>query len=300
MKNRQTSSKNPWTILKLLKWATDYFKEKKIDDPKAVAEVLLAQSLHLRRIDLYLQFDRPLEETELAAFKVLIKRKLKREPVAYIVGQKEFWSMSFMVSRDVLIPRPETECLVEAAMDIMDSWEGKENIRVLELGTGSGALVISLASQKRQNDYFASDISMKVLDVARKNADVHGLNEIQFFVGDWMAPLADKQRFFDVIVSNPPYIPRRQIETLAPEIHRYEPMLALDGDEDGLKCLRKIVQDAWIYLKPHGWLLLEMGYDQKEDMIRMAESCGKYDQIKILKDYSGHDRIIQMRNRIKD
>ena len=297
MKNRAGSSNTPWTILKLLKWATAYFKDRKIDDPKAVAEILLAQSLQLRRIDLYLQFDRPLEEKELADFKILLKRKLKREPVAYIVGQKEFWSLPFMVTPDVLIPRPETECLVEAAIDIIDALAENERIRVLELGTGSGALIVSLASQKQGNDYFASDISEKALAVARENAQVHGLTDILFFVGDWLGPLTDKRRFFDVIVSNPPYIPRRQIKTLAPEIHQYEPVLALDGDDDGLKCLKQLVETAWMYLRPHGWLMLEMGYDQKEDVMRIAESCGTYDQITTRKDYSGHERIVMMRNR---
>jgi len=297
MKNQETSMENPWTILKLLRWATDYFNDNEIEDPKAAAEILLAESLHLRRIDLYLQYDRPLEKRELSAFKILLKRKLKREPVAYIVGQKEFWSLSFIVTRDVLIPRPETECLVEATMDIINVTGGETNIRVLELGTGSGALIISLASQKQGIDYYASDISKKALAVAKQNAVRHGLNDIHFFAGDWMDPLAAEKRCFDVIVSNPPYIPSRQIETLAPEIHRYEPLMALDGDEDGLKCLKHIVQNAWIYLKPNGWLVLETGYDQKEDMMRIVASCGKYDQVMILKDYSGHDRVIRMRSK---
>jgi release factor glutamine methyltransferase len=297
MKNRETSIENPWTILKLLKWAADYFNDNEIDDPKAAAEILLAQSLHLRRIDLYLQYDRPLDKRELSAFKVLLKRKLKREPVAYIVGQKEFWSMPFIVTRDVLIPRPETERLVEATMDIINVTGGEINTRVLELGTGSGALIISLASQKQGIDYYASDISKKALAVARQNAAMHGVNGIHFFAGNWMDPLPAEKRCFDVIVSNPPYIPSRQIETLAPEIHRYEPLMALDGDGDGLKCLRHIVQNAWMYLKPTGWLLLEIGYDQKQDMMHIVESCGKYDQVMILKDYSGHDRVVRMRNR---
>jgi release factor glutamine methyltransferase len=297
MKNQEVSSENPWTILKLLKWATDYFNDNDIDDPKVAAEILLAQSLHLRRIDLYLQHDRPLEKNELSAFKILLKRKLKREPVAYIVGHKEFWSMAFTVNHDVLIPRPETECLVEATMDIITKTGEGENIRVLELGTGSGAVIISLASQRQGNDYYASDISEKALVVARQNAATHGLNDIHFFAGDWMDPLKAKKQFFDVIVSNPPYIPSRQIETLAPEIRQYEPLVALDGDEDGLECLRHIVQDAWIYLKPHGWLALEMGHDQKVEMMEIARSCGKYDQVMVRKDYSGHDRIIRMRRK---
>jgi release factor glutamine methyltransferase len=295
MKPRQASSEKPWTILKLLKWAAEYFNDKDIDEAKVAAEILLAQSLHLRRIDLYLQYDRPLEREELSAFKILLKRKLKREPVAYIVGHKEFWSMPFAVNRDVLIPRPETECLVEVVMGIIEETAAEETMRVLELGTGSGALIIALASQKQGNAHYASDISKKSLVVAKQNAVTHGLNDIHFFAGDWMNPLTAGKQLFDVIVSNPPYIPTRGIETLAPEIRQHEPLAALDGGKDGLKCLRHIVQNAWVYLKPRGWLALEMGCDQKEDMMEVVRSCGKYDPVRIRKDYSGHDRIISMR-----
>ena len=295
MKKPEAGSKNLWTILKLLNWATDYLKNNAIENPKVTTEILLAESLHFRRIDLYLQHDRPLDKRELSNFKILLKRKLQREPVAYIVGNREFWSLPFAVTRDVLIPRPETERLVEAALDIINASSGEKNMRVLELGTGSGALIIALASQKREYVYCASDISEKAVAVAKQNAARLGMSGIQFFVGDWTAPLSLEKSAFDMIISNPPYIPRRQIETLSPEIRDYEPRLALDGDEDGLKCLRHIVQGAWPFLKPHGWLLLEMGYDQKKEMMAIVSSCGKYDEVSVLKDYSGHDRVIQLR-----
>jgi len=295
MKKPEAGSNNLWTILKLLNWVTDYLKTNDIESPKVTAEILLAESLHLRRIDLYLQHDRPLDKRELSSFKILLKRKLRREPVAYIVGNREFWSLPFAVTRDVLIPRPETERLVEAALDIINASGEKENMHVLELGTGSGALIIAMASQKREHVYYASDISEKAVAVAKQNAARLGMNGLRFFVGDWTAPLSMKKSAFDMIISNPPYIPRRQIDTLSPEIRDFEPRLALDGDEDGLKCLRQIVQSAWRFLRPHGWLLLEMGYDQKKEMMAIVASCGKYDEVAVLKDYSGHDRVIQLR-----
>jgi release factor glutamine methyltransferase len=295
MKKPETGDKRLWTILKLLNWATDYFNQHDIENPKATAEILLAESLHFRRIDLYLQHDRPLHRQELSNFKMLLKRKLKREPVAYIVGNREFWSLPLAVTRDVLIPRPETERLVEAALQIIDAASGEKKIRVLELGTGSGALILALASQKGDHVYYASDISEKALTVAKQNADTLGLNAIRFFAGDWMAPLSLRKSRFDMVISNPPYIPSRQLETLSPEIRHYEPRLALDGDEDGLKCLRHIVQNGWQFLKAGGWLLLEMGYDQKNEVVKIVSSCGKYDEIMVMKDYGGHDRVIKLR-----
>ena len=296
MKNREAGSSRPWTILNLLGWATEYLDNPRIENPKVTAEILLAHCLRLRRIVLYLQYDRPLDRRELAGFKTLLKRKLAREPVAYIVGCREVWSIPLSVSRDVLIPRPETECLAEAVLEVFEGLTGRGALRVLELGTGSGALIIALAREKKGNAYCATDISPRALAVAKQNAERNGSSGVHFLAADWMAPLAEGADPFDVIVSNPPYVRRREIEDLSPEIRRYEPVLALDGGEDGLDCLRRIVPHAWSRLKPHGWLLLEIGWDQKKAVVNLAESCGKYDQIQVLKDYSGHDRIVKMRS----
>ena len=298
MKKQEASRARPWTILDLLKWATGYLKKKGLEEPKATAEILLAHALHLQRIDLYLQYDRPLEPQELSQFKILLKRKINREPVAYITGDREFWSLPIAVTRDVLIPRPETERLVEAALDVIESRTRGEGLRVLELGTGSGALVIALAAQLETGAFFASDISLRALAVARRNAVAHGLNNIQFFAGNWMDPLSAAGGGFDVIVSNPPYIRREEIESLAPEIRQYEPRLALDGDEDGLRWLRHIVQNGWVYLKPEGHVLVEMGYDQKADMLAIAAACNQYKSVKVFKDYGGHDRVLQLQRAV--
>jgi release factor glutamine methyltransferase len=294
MKKQKASDTNQWTILNLLKWATGYLKKNGIEESKTTAEILLAHSLHLQRIDLYLQHDRPLEKQELSQFKTLLKRKMQREPVAYITGDREFWSLPIAVTRDVLIPRPETERLAEAALDVIKGRTTDLGLRVLELGTGSGALIIALAFEHENVEFYASDISLKALAVAKQNATGHGLKNIQFFAGNWMAPLSTAAEGFDMILSNPPYIRRNEMERLAPEIRLYEPRSALDGGEDGLRELRHIVQNARAYLKPGGHLLLEIGYDQKADVMAIVTACGQYQSVRVFKDYGGHDRVLQL------
>lgn len=297
------TSAHEWTILNILKWTTSYFQTNDIDSPRAAAEILLAHALKLNRIELYMHYDQPLFEKELALFKALIKRRIAREPVAYIVGVKEFWSMDIAVTRDVLIPRPETEHLVEAALSLLpaDSMPDSRNItkRILELGTGSGAIICALASQRPEHIFIASDRSIKAVELAAKNAKQHNLNKkIMFFSGDWFMPLKDDTHLFDMIISNPPYINTRLINKLQPEISMYEPVMALDGGKDGLCRLRHIICRAYTYLKPGGSLLLEIGHDQKEDVRQIINFCGHYEQVVFTKDYSGYHRVVQMINSI--
>lgn len=297
------TSAHEWTILNILKWTTSYFQTNDIDSPRAAAEILLAYALKLNRIELYMHYDQPLFEKELALFKALIKRRIAREPVAYIVGVKEFWSMDIAVTRDVLIPRPETEHLVEAALSLLpaDSMPDSRNItkRILELGTGSGAIICALASQRPEHIFIASDRSIKAVELAAKNAKQHNLNKkIMFFSGDWFMPLKDDTHLFDMIISNPPYINTRLINKLQPEISMYEPVMALDGGKDGLCRLRHIICRAYTYLKPGGSLLLEIGHDQKEDVRQIINFCGHYEQVVFTKDYSGYHRVVQMINSI--
>jgi len=287
-----------WTPIKLIQWAAAYFDSHQIDSPRATAEILLAHAISAKRIDLYLRYDQPLNSDELSHFKTLIKRRINREPVAYIVGRKEFWSMDLEVNRNVLIPRPETECLVERALESLaaDSNPGCKSI--LELGTGSGAVVVALASENSRHSYMGTDISSDAVRVARQNSMRHGLGaKIRFMVADWFAPFDAKSGLFDLIVSNPPYIRSGDLKRLQPEIHVYEPVAALNGAKDGLRYLRHIIQCAYLYLKPAGALLLEMGHDQKEPLKQIIDACGQYEDAKFYKDYSGHDRIVSMRKR---
>ena len=192
-----------WTPLKLITWATDYFAGKGIDTPRLDAEILLAHALNCPRITLYTQFEKPLDPSELAAFKALVQRRAKREPIAYITGKKAFWEKEFFVGPEVLIPRPETECLVECALELLPQ-DGPQK-KVLELGAGSGALILSLACERPLHKYTATDLCAKALDMARKNAAHLGLAGIAFAQGDWFGAI-DSSQLFDLILANPPYI----------------------------------------------------------------------------------------------
>lgn len=302
MQNQPTSTDPEWTIIKLLKWTTSYFESRDIDDPRIEAEVLLAHALQIQRIDLYLQYDQPLSGNELSRFKGLIKRRINREPVAYIVGSKEFWSMNFMVTKDVLIPRPETEFLVETAINLLPQGSTSHpNLtpkRILELGTGSGAVVLAIASMRPCHLFYASDRITAAVKLAKKNAKHHGLeNRVSFICGDWFGPFKDKRPVFDIIVSNPPYVPNRVIGKLQPEIVKYEPISALDGSEDGLLCLSHIINNAHLYLQRKGHLILEIGHDQRNNVQKIIDQCSKYKNVVYTKDYSGYDRIVQMRKK---
>ena len=287
-----------WTIIKLIRWATSYLNSHEIDSPRATGEILLAHALHLNRIDLYLKYDQPLVADELQKFKILIQRRLRREPVAYILGVKEFWSLDLAVNPDVLIPRPETECLVEAALDRLADKASRPAQRILDLGTGSGAIVLALASQQPGHIYFASDRFRPAVALACKNAKRHDLlKKIHFFVGDWLSPLNAAKPGFDMIVANPPYIPSRSIDGLQPEIRHYEPLTALDGDKDGLASYRKIIGTAYNHLNSGGLILLEIGHDQREDIRQIANDCDRYADFHCFQDYSGYDRVVWMRKR---
>ncbi|HHC24694.1 MAG TPA: peptide chain release factor N(5)-glutamine methyltransferase [Desulfobacterales bacterium] len=299
MQNQSKAAGSEWTIRKVLSWTTSYFKSHNIESPKSDAAILLAHALETERIDVYLQCDKPLYADERSRFKTLIRRRISREPVAYIVGEKGFWSMNFTVTKNVLIPRPDTESLVEAAMSVLPD-SGPQ--RILELGTGSGAIILSLASERPHCLFFASDRSAKALDVARENAERHHLDEsVHFFSGDWFRPLKNDMYLFDMIISNPPYIPTAVISRLQPEICKYEPAMALDGGRDGLDSYRVIISSAHAYLADGGSLLLETGHNQKDGIQKIADACGCYENVIFTKDYGGHDRVVRMtkRERIK-
>lgn len=298
MQNSTASSGDDWTIIKLLEWTTSYFVSRAIESPRAAAEILLAHVLNLQRVDLYLRYDQPLMQTELERFKALIRRRVRREPVAYITGCREFWSMNLAVSGDVLIPRPETECLVEQALTELSTDDTAECLHILELGTGSGAIILALASSLHRSVCFASDLSERSLQVARENARRHGLDgRIHFFCGDWTRPLRFRNTPFDAIVSNPPYIPTGRIKTLEPEIHLFEPLRALDGGDDGLASMRRLITQAHRFLRPGGRLLLEIGHDQQEAIRQIAATARQYDDPLFIKDYAGYNRVVKMRKK---
>jgi release factor glutamine methyltransferase len=296
MPTEDPADKNHWTVLKTLQWTCDYFKRYNLETPRIDAEILLAHSLQCRRIDLYLRYDQPLNEAERVGFRNLIRRRINREPVAYIVGAKEFWSLRFQVDSNVLIPRPDTECLVETALKHIPM-HLQPPPRILELGVGSGAVVVALAHERPDADFRASDRSLSAVHVARNNARSHGVDHrIRFFVGNWLDAVAPRHPF-NMIVSNPPYIPQRGIEALAHDIRCYEPAAALDGGPDGLREVACIIAQAHDRLLPGGWLLLEIGFDQRQGVESLARAFDVYEAPIFHKDHGGHDRVVGLRKK---
>ena len=281
-----------WTIIKLLQWTTTYFKEHGIESPRIDAELLLAFALGLTRIDLYLRHDQPLNQDELTRFRTLVKRRAAREPVAYITETKEFWELEMAVGPDVLIPRPETECVVEGILEFIKGDNGPEARRFLDLGTGSGAIALALARSCPAAWVTALDRSCRALAIADRNRRRHNLQDrVHLVAGDWLAPFSGPNARFDVIVSNPPYIPSDQIDGLQPEIALYEPRAALDGGPDGLACLALIIKETPPWLLSGGALFLEIGHDQYPAVQRLAAESGAYRDVACRPDYSGKDRV---------
>ncbi len=285
-----------WTIIELLKWTTGYFERHDIESPRSDAEVLLAHCMGCERLDLYLRFDQPLNKDELTFFKRLIKRRVEHEPVAYILGTKEFWSLSFSVSADVLIPRPDTECLVETALHFLPDESTGRVATVLELGVGSGAVIVSLAHERPHCTFWGSDRSPAATRIAQSNARENGVGErVHFFVANWFDSYRPCAQLFDMIISNPPYIPTADIPNLSPDIRRFEPITALDGGTDGLDDIRDIIHNAHRYLRPDGCLLLEIGFDQRASVESIVSNYGEYHKVAFHKDYGGHDRVAEIR-----
>jgi release factor glutamine methyltransferase len=250
-----------WTVLELLRWTTDYFERNGIDTARLDAEILLAHALESDRIRLYVDFQKPVLELERDRFRALVQRRAsERVPVSLLLGEREFWSLPFRVTGDVLTPRPETETLVEAALSKVVDTESA--VRILDVGTGSGAIALSLAAELPHADITATDLSPPALQIATENADhLHTRERIRFLVGDLFEPVASER--FDLIVSNPPYVARNDAASLPPELS-HEPEMALFAGLDGLDVIRRLVADAGDHLSPGGWLLFELSPEQIE------------------------------------
>lgn len=283
-----------WTVGKLLTWTKDYFCKNQIDEPRLSAELLLAHALGSARIALYTRYDQTPTQTEIGRFRTMVKRRKDHEPVAYITGKACFFSMELFVSPDVLIPRPDTETLVEQAITALRV--GGSELHVLDLCTGSGCAALAIAKSCPQVHLTATDISTAALAIAQKNADLFGLaDRISFLQGDLFAAMDSSTRPFQVITANPPYIPSAQIESLAPEIAKHEPRLALDGGVDGLQLIGRIVADAPNYLASEGLLLIETAYDQTELCAQLMAKNGHYDQPRVIQDAARNPRCVAAR-----
>jgi len=289
-----------WTIKEILGVTSQYLASKEIDSPRLTAELLLADRLDCTRLDLYLRFDQPLKEDEVTGYRELIRRRVRREPVQYILGRQEFWSLDFQVGPGVLIPRPETEILVEEVLEeYRAAWGGSgARRRILDLCTGSGAVAVSLAREIPKALVYACDISEDALRMARDNARRHGvLENIVFFGGDLLGPVKSVPGgFFDMIVSNPPYVTTGEWEVLSPEVRDHEPRIALDGGEDGMRVIRRILmEEAPRFLRPGGGLFLEMDPGQIAPSRALALESGLYEDVTAREDYSRRERVLKAR-----
>lgn len=276
-----------WTVRKVLDWTRGHFEKQDIDAPRLTAELLLAHLLKVNRVKLYVDLDRPLQKDELAQYKALIQRRLAHEPTQYLMGVREFYGRPFTVDARVLIPRNETELLVEAVLRALPK---DAPTRVLDVCTGSGCIALSIAAERPQASVWATDLMPAALEVAKVNAEALGLGaRVSFMQGDLFAAVPVGPTF-DVIVSNPPYVKTSELATLQKEVQR-EPRSALDGGDDGLDFIRRIAAEVLPRLKPGGLLALEIGEDQGPATAELLTRAGCHD-VRVEPDLERRDRMV--------
>ena len=282
------------TVAKSLRWAEGYLAQRGVPSPYVDAEYILAHILGCQRQDLLIYPDRVVKEDEAAQFNVCIERRGRREPLQYITGEVEFRGLLFKVNKDVLIPRPETELLVDEVVKSVT----KKDATILDLCTGSGCIAVCIAREIIDSKVYAVDISEGALAAARENAARHGVGErITFLSGDLFGAISslNLKGMIDVIVSNPPYVSSEEMQELQPEIRDFEPASALYGGKDGLDFYRRIIHDSPYYLAAGGYILMEMGYGQAGRIKELIESENKFINIEITKDMAGIGRTISAR-----
>ena len=287
--------KRSWKLLDILNETSSFFASREIENPRLQAELLLADVLEMRRRDLYLQFERLLTPDEVDGYREHVKKRAQRVPVQYITGEAGFRELMLTVREEVLIPRPETEMLVEVALEFLSS---REEPLVLDLGCGSGAIALAIAGEHPTARLVAIDLSGEALAVTRENAERGEMAErVEMLCGDLFAPLRERveEERFDAIVSNPPYVRSGDIAELEPEVREHEPHLALDGGEDGLDCYRRIVGEAGEFLQPEGCLFLEVGDGQGEAVSGLLDAEGCFEDIEMRLDLNDIPRVVMAR-----
>jgi len=285
-----------WGCKELINESIQLFRKNGIEEPRLNAELIMAHCMNTDRIELYSNYVKKMTRIETNYFRNLVQRRLQHEPVQYIIGKTEFMSLPFIINRDALIPRPETEILVEKVLNqVLEN--RKKQYSILDMGTGSGNIIVSLAKYAPGRRYYASDISKGALRLAKRNAKLNRIrDDIHFIAGEGFSVFRNR-RMFDCIVSNPPYIPTEEIAELQKEVCDFEPGRALDGGPDGLDHIRNIIDNAHRHLRKDGMLALEFMDGQSRRIRSYALKAGKYKCITIVKDLSGKDRIILMKKK---
>ncbi len=279
-----------WTVKRVLEWTTEYLGSKGCDTPRLDAEVLLGHCLDLSRVGLYLNYERPLSNTERDSYRKLVVRRACREPVSLIIGRKEFWSLPFKVMQGVLIPRPDTETLVEVTLREMERFPEPN---ILEIGVGTGAVSICLLHENPRATVFGVDINPLAIELSVLNAGNLGLKDRFLGLQTDMTVAFRNGPLFDIIISNPPYIPSCDIERLAPEIVRFEPVSALNGGPEGLDIIHDIIANAPDFLSQSGCVILEIGDNQSKPVESMFEANGRYTETDFFRDLSGKIRVVR-------
>ncbi|WP_437188183.1 peptide chain release factor N(5)-glutamine methyltransferase [Planctomicrobium sp. SH668] len=283
-----TTADEPWTVKRILDWTVKFLTEKGSDTPRLDAEILLSHARKCKRIQLYTQFDQLLTDDERTTMRGLVKRRAAAEPVAYLVGHREFFSLNFQVRPGVFIPRPDTEILVMAALEKLKE---RPEPTLLELCSGSGCIPITIAKNHPKVQVTTVEISPETIEVTRANIQQHQVeSRVNSLEGDLFGPVPEGSRF-DLIVSNPPYVQRGEIAELAPDIRDHEPHLALDGGPDGLDVIRILVQESPQWLKPGGWLMFELSPEQAADAVKLLNDAG-YTKAGVKNDLSGQARVV--------
>jgi release factor glutamine methyltransferase len=277
-----------WTVLEMIRWTTEYLAGRGFENARLEAELLLAGTLGLKRLDLYLQFDRPLSPAELAAFRSRLRRRARREPLQYIDGTAAFRELLLKVDGRVLIPRPETEELVQAVLDVV---RGRQGLEAVDVGTGSGAIALALATEGPFARVVATDLHPEALALARENLDACAPDApVELRRGDLLEPVRGER--FDVVVSNPPYVREDERPALDPQVRDWEPASALFAGDDGLEVIRRLVAEAPGVLKAGGLLAMEVGAAQGPAAAALIREDGRYGAPRVLPDLAGRDRIV--------
>ena len=283
-----------WTIGKLINWIVDFFEKKNVDSPRLSAEMLVSHIMQLKRIELYMRFNDLVEKPQLDQLHQLVKRAAAQEPIAYLVGNTEFYSMTFNVNSDCLIPRPETEHLVRRVIELTRNRPNTTQ-HILDLCTGSACIACAIAKNIPNCTLIATDICDRALKVAQENVTKHQLQEkIELINGDLFEPIISQLdgKEFDIIVSNPPYVTEAEYAQLDKNVKDYEPASALVAGIDGLEIYQRIIKDIEKFLKPDGILLLEIGYRQGPAIQQLLQQTGLFKQITIEKDFANNDRVV--------
>ena len=282
--------KQVWRIIDLIEWGEDYFKQHKFDSPKQEIEWLLCDLLDHKRVDLYINFEHKVPNDKLALLKKWIKKRLKRMPLQYITGVTEFYGNKYFLNDDVLIPRPETERLVDISLDCINKLS---HPRILEVGTGSGCISISIALMRGDAKILSIDISQNALNKAQENSDYHKTNNVKFLNLDFLKEIPSER--FDIIVSNPPYIPLEEMKNIMIDVKEYEPEIALTDFNDGLVFYDRFADLGSKLLKKEGWMVLEVGIDDHPEKVAKLFKSKGYSNIELVSDYNKDKRVLKVK-----